>query len=294
MVPRGSFSRWACASSAPHCDPGRSHQRLASGEQSDWGVAGADCITLIDSAEIMSLIIQEPALRRSMTRVAYLLVLMGWLQVQSEAQQTESSAHSELWPEVDIFAPINEKWRLVFSTSVTRAEETREKQEFQVGARVDYSVNKALVLGAGYSYRHSPGDNPSSEHRVLANQTLRQSLPLRILLSDRNREEIRVIDGNSSFRYRNQLTLEREFRLGERSITPYASVEVFHDSRFGVWNRNRLTAGVQIPLKRGAPLFTLIYPRRRLVLEPYYTRQNDSRSQPNHIHALGLTLNIYL
>lgn len=111
-----------------------------------------------------------------------------------------------------------------------------------------------------------------------------------ILLSDRNREDFRFVNGKFSFRYRNRVTLEREFRLFKRSVTPYGSVEVFYDSRFEVWNRNRLTAGMQIQVKRGFPWLRELQPRKQVILELYYTRQNDSRSQPNHVHAIGATL----
>jgi len=42
------------------------------------------------------------------------------------------------------------------------------------------------------------------------------------------------MNGNFSFRYRNRIRLEREFRVCGRSLTPYGSVEVYHDSRSDV------------------------------------------------------------
>lgn len=94
-------------------------------------------------------------------------------------------------------------------------------------------------------------DDPFKEHRIITEQTFRQHLPFEILLSDRNRADFRFINGDFSFRYRNRVKLEREFRLFGRSLTPYGAVEVFYDTRFNVWNRNRVTAGSQIQLKRG-------------------------------------------
>ena len=43
------------------------------------------------------------------------------------------------------------------------------------------------------------------------------------------------------------------FRLWGRSFTPYGPAEAFYDTRFDVWNRNRLTAGSEFQLKRGFP-----------------------------------------
>ncbi len=118
-------------------------------------------------------------------------------------------------------------------------------------------------------------------------------MPLEILLSDRNREDLRFVNGQFSARYRNRVTLEREFALGKRKLTPYASGEIYYDSRFDTWNRNRLAIGLQVPLKKGFPLMSLVDPRRQLVLDMYLMRQNDSRSQPHHVNGVGLAVSVY-
>jgi len=210
------------------------------------------------------------------------------------AQQQRSDTRTELWPEVDVYVPVNEKVRLFFLFTITRAKETRENTEGQFGAHIDYTVNKRLVLRAGYRYGFSLTEtDPFKEHRPILEQTYREQLPLSIRLSDRNRQDFRIVNGDFSFRYRNRLMLEREFLLGGRSITPYGSVEVYHDSRFKVWNRNRLGAGVQIQLKKALPLLSLLTPRKQVILDVYYTKQNDSRSQPHHVHAIGTALAIH-
>ena len=214
------------------------------------------------------------------------------LTVCVRAQQPDTP--KQLWPEVDVYVPLNEKFRLFFLFTVTKAEETRDNTEGQFGAHIDYTFNQRLVLRAGYRYRFSLAEtDPFKEHRPIIEQTYREQLPLNILLTDRNREEFRIINGDFSFRYRNRLRLERDFRVLGRSITPYGSVEVYHDGRFGVWNRNRLTAGVQIQLRRALPLLRHITPRKQLTLDVSYTKQNDSRSQPPHLHALRTALVIY-
>jgi hypothetical protein len=118
-------------------------------------------------------------------------------------------------------------------------------------------------------------------------------LPGEVLLSDRNREDFRFVDGDFSFRYRNRVTLEREFHLFRgRTITPYASGEIFYDTRFQIWNRNRLAVGIQQSLRRG-PLRRLLLPKRQVVLDLYYMRQNDSRSDTPHVNAIGTALAFY-
>ena len=233
-------------------------------------------------------------MRRKITRTVAVVLLVVGLFADARSQQQQPETITELWSEVDVYVPLNEKWRLFFRYSLRKAEETREDIESTVGAHLDYAINKRFTLRAGYRYGFSPNDaNPFKEHRIVAEQTFRQELPLAILLSDRNRQDFRFVNGSFSFRYRNRLQFEREFRMLKRSFTPHASVEVFHDSRFDVWNRNRLTAGTQIQLKRGFPLLRELTPRKQVILDLYYTKQNDSRSDPHHVHAIGATLALH-
>lgn len=208
--------------------------------------------------------------------------------------QQDSDAAKQFWPEVDVYVPLNEKFQLFFLATTTKAEETRENTEGQIGIHIDYRPHKKVILRTGYRYGFSlGGSDPFKEHRIIFEQTLRQPLPLKVLLSDRNREDLRWVNGEFSARYRNRVTLEREFKVLNRAITPYGSAEVFYDSRFNTWNRNRFAVGAQIALKRGAPLISLIHPRKQFVLDVYLIRQNDSRSQPNHVNALGMAFSIY-
>jgi hypothetical protein len=207
----------------------------------------------------------------------------------ARAQGAETS--SQFWPEVDVYVSLNEEFRLFFLATTTKAEETRENTEGWVGAHLDYHVRKKVSLRTGYRYGFSlGGSDPFKEHRIILEQMVRQPLPLEILLCDRNRGDL---NGEFSARYRNRVTLEREFKVLNRGVTPYGSVEAFYDTRFDTWNRNRIVAGVQLALKRGAPLISLIHPKKQLVLDVYVTRQHDSRSQPSRVRALGIALSIY-
>jgi hypothetical protein len=64
-------------------------------------------------------------------------------------------------------------------------------------------------------------------------------------------------------------------------FTPYINGQLYYDTRYDLWNRNRYSAGVEIPAGK------------RLVLDTYYLRQNDSRSTPPHINVFGLKFNLY-
>ena len=216
------------------------------------------------------------------------------------ARAQQPTSRNEFWPEIDVYINLKPKLRLYFLGTVSKSVEDGELRnaqgfEAQIGAHVDYIPNKHVILRTGYRFGTSLGetDEPFKEHRLLTEQTLRQMLPGDLLLSDRNREDFRLVNGDFSFRYRNRVTLERELHLLKgRTVTPYVSGEMFYDTRYSIWNRNRLTVGIQTSLRRG-PIRKLLLHERQIVLDLYYMRQNDSRSEVQHVNGIGAALALY-
>lgn len=212
----------------------------------------------------------------------------------------ESVTRNEFWPEIDVYINVRPKVRLYLIGTVSKSVEDGEIRnaqgfEAQIGAHLDYIPNNHLILRVGYRFGTSVGDadSPYKEHRIVTEQTLRKLLPGDLLLSDRNREDFRFVSGDFSFRYRNRVTIEREVHLFKgRTITPYLSAEMFYDTRYNAWNRNRFAAGVQQSLRRG-PLRKLLLPERQVILDLYYMRQNDSRSETQHVNGIGAALTFY-
>lgn len=227
-------------------------------------------------------------------RIVQILGLVMFLVLPGTVTYAQDPAEIQFWPEVDVFIPLRPKLKLFLLGTITKAEETRDNLEGQVGVHLDYTVNKKFMLRGGYRYGFAMSDgDPFKEHRIVLEQMVRHPLPLDLLLTDRNREDLRWVNGQFSARYRNRVTVEREFKVLGRQLTPYSSAEVYYDTRFDTWNRNRLTVGVQIPFKKGFPLISLADPKRQVVLDLFFTRQNDSRSQPSRIKAFGAALSIY-
>jgi hypothetical protein len=91
-------------------------------------------------------------------RLICLVALAATLSSSARAQQ--DSDVKQLWPELDVFVPLNEKFRLFFLATTTKAEETKSNTEGQVGAHIDYHVNhvnKKFSLRTGYRYGFSLG-----------------------------------------------------------------------------------------------------------------------------------------
>jgi len=238
----------------------------------------------------------RPPVIRIIISVFLVLVLTG----TQAANAQESTTRKEFWPEIDVYITVKPKVRLYLTGTVSKSVEDGELRnaqgyEGQIGVHVDYIPNKHVILRTGYRYGTSVGSNsePFKEHRFLTEQTLRKLLPRDLLLSDRNREDFRFVNGDFSFRYRNRVTLEREFHLFKgRTITPYVSGEIFYDTRYNTWNRNRFAVGVQQSLRRG-PLQKMLLPKRQVILDLYFMRQNDSRSDIRHVNAIGAALAFY-
>jgi Protein of unknown function (DUF2490) len=211
-------------------------------------------------------------------RLIICLLLLSCLSGSVFAQDGPTN-RDEVWPEVDLYINLNSKWRLFFLGNISQERETNIDIEGQVGAHVDHFFNKYLVFRTGYRYGFSLIEEDSfQEHRILFEQTFRVPIPWKILLSDRNREDLRWVDGSFSVRYRNRLMLERDFGIGNFRFTSYASAEIYYDSRFDTFNRNRFVIGTTIPVNK------------HFALDLSYARQNDSRSQPNHVNAIGVVL----
>jgi len=88
------------------------------------------------------------------------------------------------------------------------------------------------------------------------------------------------------FRFSDRNLVERRFRspVGPDKIklSLFASDEVFYDWSVDDWVRNRFAAGIIKPLNKN------------ITLEVYYLRQNDGRSLPGDLHAIGTTWRIKL
>jgi hypothetical protein len=199
----------------------------------------------------------------------------------------------EFWPEFQGYVKINNVLRLRLVASLTRAQETGQNTEGLFEVDLDIGVKaffreklmnlpddqrgKYLTLRTGYAYIPTLAEtDPAKEHRVVLEATARYPLPLDILVSDRNRGDLRWINGEFSTRYRNRLRIERDFAIRKFKFTPYAMGELFYDLRFDRWNRNEITVGTEVPLSS------------RAVIEGYFLRQHNSGSGTTRIYGFGV------
>ena len=201
-----------------------------------------------------------------------------------QAQDSTEAPPWETWPELDVWVRLNPREQLFFPLAISRAREV-DYTEGLVGAHYDRRLNKYLSARAGYRYLWalSNRDDPDQyrEHRLVAEVTPRTYVVAGIKVYDRNRFDLRSINGEVSWRYRNRVRAERVFELGRaRALTPYAMVEIGYDSRYDEFNRVRLQAGGEYQFSPS------------LWLDLYYVRQWDDQSSVPRLNAIGVAVNL--
>jgi hypothetical protein len=215
-----------------------------------------------------------------MRRAAIALLLLAAVPAPAWGQEERF----EVWPELDVWVHLTPAWMLFFPVAVSRAREV-DYTEALVGAHLDYRFSRHFSARVGYRFLWAVTEvgNPDAytEHRPVAELTARVYPGLGIVLLDRNRFDLRFINGETSWRYRNRVRAERTFPFSrDRSLNPYAMVELGYDSRFDTFNRVRLQVGAEYQFSR------------RFMLDTYYIRQWDDFSSVPRLNALGFAFNL--
>lgn len=227
----------------------------------------------------------------SITRYLIVVALLVPLVARGAlAQNTEFS------PEVGIYARLNQDMRLYFLIRETSQDGIHSG--FQFGSNVDLyfksliklkrftvfeldqSKSRLLTFRIGYRYVNTPG--AAIENRTLLEVTPRFPLVSGVVVSDRNRADLRVLDGEFSWRYRNRLSAERTFVIRSYHFSPYGRCEVFFDSNYEKWSRTAVTVGSAFPFGK------------HVELDGSYEHQNNTGKAPNQqVHVIGVALNLY-
>lgn len=213
------------------------------------------------------------------------------------AGSSADAQSTQIWPEFGAFARLNDTMRFYFLA--TTVKENKDSTEGEFGPNFDFylqpvrnpkrlgglpldeSKHRYLLLRVGYRYLHSFGGDPD-ENRTVVEATARYPLSAGVLVSNRLRMDLRFIDAEYSWRFRNRLSVEKEIAIGRVRMTPYARGEAYYDSRFSAWSRTEWIAGSAFPV------------RRRMELEGYFSYQNDTGGDVNRqVHAIGAVLNLY-
>ena len=209
--------------------------------------------------------------------------LAGALLLVSAAQAQESSGESSL--EIGLWKRLGARGTIYVPMSETRADETDHAQAL-VGVSYDVALDSTLSVRGGYRYiwelTTPQGIQPYREHQLVGELFARPWPGAVLEIVNRSRLEIRLIDGDPSWRLRDRIKLGRVIpRRRIISVQPYGTFEGTYDSRYRSINRLRLSLGVVTRLTR------------RLGIDAYAARQKDTRADAAKLAAAGLTINVY-
>jgi hypothetical protein len=202
------------------------------------------------------------------------------------------SSQGQFLPEIDAYWTLNPVMRV--QTLVARTKDGDIFSSVTVGSGVNFFVKplsskrrtnadetnrNLLTLGVIYSNINNVGK--ANENRLQFDASPKFPLPKDMLMDDRNRLELRIIDGDVTWRYRNRLTFQRSFRSDRFRFTPYARTEAFYEINQREWSELTYSFGSFIPI------------RKHIEVEPYYERQELYGSKSSHVNAVGITVAFY-
>jgi hypothetical protein len=198
------------------------------------------------------------------------------------ASRVLSAQSTELWPEVDVLWQPAEHQRTMLELSMS-TEHEGTKREGTVGIYQDYAWLPRGYLRGGYRYTFSIRDASYRESRLVGELVLGSNVARRLRLVNRARTELRWVNGEYSYRLRDRLHLQRMPRDSRgRAYAPYGTFEAYYDSRFGAIARLAGRVGTEMRLEG------------RTLLDVYIARQNNLRSTPQYVNALGMTLKLVM
>jgi Protein of unknown function (DUF2490) len=214
----------------------------------------------------------------------------------STAVPAQETTSNEFWPQLNLYLDVSPDIQVLAMANERVASDSVDTN-FRIGPMILFHLPLALnlapaqhheeerrfvSLAAGYLYiTPGPGGTGHVEQRGILQFIPRLPLPKKTLLMDRNELDLRWISGAFYWRYRNQLTLQRDFSFRAHAFTVYANGEVEYYSKFDNWYRTDYGAGVRVPIGK------------RTEFEPYYLHENTSNTQPAHTNVFGLILSVF-
>jgi hypothetical protein len=196
---------------------------------------------------------------------------------------TAASAHAgdayESWPELQFHKWFNDRQsRLIFMTSVSRNRDSGSSYQAEAGLTVEHRFTDWFRGRVGYRHANATDGGPFQENRLLTEQTFHLPIGLGFSVDFRTREDFRWLDTGFFMRLRERMQVQRDVTIGHYVFTPYASAEVYFDTRYNQMSRYRLQAGVSLPVAG------------HFQVEPYLVRQVDTVGGFTVTHAIGLVL----
>jgi hypothetical protein len=204
----------------------------------------------------------------------------------------------ESWPEANLYRNLTPTTRLYLVAAYATAGKEAASRTLDLAGYFDVTLAPILVpsrqeddwrrkryLWARFGYDHvfrgEQGEVSTAEDRGIVALHARAYLPAELLVEGRARADLRWMDGDYSTRYRFRIEVNREFKVRDRSVTPYFQAEAFYDTRFDGWARQLYQVGTEVQLTE------------HFRVEPYLARQVDDLPADAGLYAVGLVARWY-
>ena len=221
----------------------------------------------------------------------WLMMAVLWLATLPAFAQTAAPPRDDqqFWNETQFIKPLTKNKDLIVIGVLRVGRDWERPVDERIGTGVAFKLNKHLTLQPTYFYvdQQPYAGFRIREHRLIMNATGKATLG-GFTFTDRNLLERRVRHTTRDFTvYRNRLQLDHPVRLGAFAFKPFLANEIWYSTQTGSagqlgWFRNRISAGI---IKQF---------NRHFNAEIFYLRQDDGKSRPGNVHAVGTLFRVYL
>ena len=206
--------------------------------------------------------------------VLLVVVCSGGLSSPALADATST----EWWPELQFQYQATEHTRFIGMLATSHSRDESQAYQAEIGIVGEHRFSDLFRARLGYRHGNAIDGGAFHEDRMLMEQIFRLRAPLGVYVDFRTREDLRWLNTGFSARIRERVQVNRDFTIESWSVTPYASAEMFYDTRYDQLSRYRFVGGITLQ-------FT-----KNFALEPYYAYQIDVAPRWSGTHALGLAV----
>jgi hypothetical protein len=220
--------------------------------------------------------------------------------VYCKAQDSAATpvTQQQIWPEIDFFYRLNDKFRIFASASATQLYEASTYTDGALSANLDYFAfpikrkektvadstrGHFLWLRGGFSYSPAPPDSSSNyrEYTIRTEINTIFYLPKKYSFLFKNRFDWRFKNDQFIPRYRPKLELDRDFKTAYLTFSAYANIEFYIPLNSNSNSQFLYTFGSEFKVTE------------HINFEIYFTHQYKNGISAPSVDALGLALKIY-
>jgi len=233
-----------------------------------------------------------------MKRLLQIFLLSGVFQLIVVLVFAQDTVQHQIWPEVEAYYRINERFRIYSSVSGTKS--NSEYTDGTAGIYLDFFSRPWLNgrrddtemadssqgyywwFRTGYSYSNSaPGDAPKTVNIFETETNNSFHLPAAIVLQTRNRMDWRWVNGDFQPLYRPRVKFVRNLKTEFLTFNLYAWSEYFFYLNDNHDDRLRIAVG------------TVIKVLKTMAFETYFMHQFQNKQYVAPLNAVGLQLDFY-